>query len=189
MILSAQHKMRLSIFEKKILQLLLEEDKIIAFPTDTVYGLGVNAKSSKAVQKLYEVKKRNQNKALILMLDNLDKVRTYIADEKLADTPILKKYWPGPLSCIFEAKPGISVFHSSLAIKTVGIRIPDHALLLDLLAFLPFPIASTSANISEEKPLTNALTIEQTFNQKNKKSQNFYRFCDFCWEILDDCYS
>jgi L-threonylcarbamoyladenylate synthase len=171
MILSAQHKTLLSVFEKKFIQMLLEDDQIIAFPTDTVYGLGVNAKSSKAVNKLYEIKKRNQNKAFILMLDTLDKVRTYIADANLADTPILKKYWPGPLSVIFEAKPGVSIFYSRASCETIGIRIPNQVLLLDLLAFLPFPIASTSANISDEQPLTNALSIEQTFNQKSKKQQ------------------
>lgn len=171
MILSAQHKTKLSVFEKKMLQLLLEEDQIIAFPTDTVYGLGVNANSSSAVKKLYELKKRSQDKAFILLLDSIEKVRTYIADEKLLDSPIIKNHWPGPLTCVFEIKPEVSIYYAQTPIQTLGIRIPDHTLLLDLLAFLPFPIVSTSANFSQEEPLNEALSIEQTFNHKDKKQQ------------------
>jgi L-threonylcarbamoyladenylate synthase len=171
MILSAQHKTNLSVFEKKILQLLLEEDQIIAFPTDTVYGLGVNAKSASAVKRLYELKKRSQEKAFILLLDSTEKVRDYIADEKFLDTPIIKKHWPGPLTCVFEVKPEVSIYYTQSPIHTIGIRVPDHSLLLDLLAFLPFPIVSTSANMSQEEPLNDALSIEQAFNHKDRKQQ------------------
>ena len=171
MILSAQGKTKLSVFEKKMIQLLLEEDQIIAFPTDTVYGLGVNAFSSSAVKRLYDLKKRSQEKAFVLLLDSPDKARSYIAHEKLLEAPILKKHWPGPLTCIFEVKPEVSIYYAKMPINTLGIRIPNHNLLIDLLAFLPFPIASTSANISQEEPLSEALSIEQTFNLKDKQQQ------------------
>jgi L-threonylcarbamoyladenylate synthase len=166
MILSAHHRSNLNIFEKKILQLLLEEDRIIAFPTDTVYGLGVNAYSSRAVQAMYDLKKRNEGKAFVLLIDTPEKARPYIADEELLEKPLLKKHWPGPLTCIFETKPNIPIYYAKSPINTLGIRIPMHKLLLDLLAFLPFPLASTSANMSEQEPLNDAQSIETVFNSK-----------------------
>lgn len=166
MILLAKDKEQLSIFEKHLIRTMLEEDRIIAFPSDTVYGLGVNGLSSKAVHELYSLKGRNEKKPLVLLTDQLHKIEDYLLDKSQLQHPVLQRHWPGALTCVFDMAKHSPLYFSKESSATLGIRIPDYPLLLDLLAFLPFPLVTTSANVSNQPPLQTAEEIEQTFNQQ-----------------------
>ncbi len=166
MILCVKDKNYLSIFEKHLIRTMLEEDKVIAFPSDTVYGLGVNSFSSNAVHKLYAMKGRNEKKPLVLLTNDTQKIEDYLLDKSQLQHPALKKFWPGALTCVFDMVKESPLYFSKEYSATLGIRIPNHSLLLDLLAFLPFPLVTTSANLSQQPPLQTAEEIEQTFNQK-----------------------
>jgi L-threonylcarbamoyladenylate synthase len=118
---------------------------LVAFPTDTVYGLGCDAFNANAIRKLYEAKRRTREKAipvLIASLDDLSKVAMNISPGVLT---IGKTFWPGPLTIVMEK-------HSDLPQEismepTIGIRIPAHPVTLDILRVCG-PLAVTSANVS-----------------------------------------
>jgi len=164
MIINIEHRDSLTQFEKKLIQTSLLLDKIIAFPTDTIYGFGVNGFSKKAVENLFNRKGRSNEKPLILLTDTIEKVFPFILGGDDCVFNATKKYWPGPYTLILPFKTDSSLCFSVHPSKTIGVRIPNHILLQDLLSFLPFPIVTTSANISGENPCIDGTEIEKTLN-------------------------
>lgn len=124
---------------------LLQENKLVAIPTETVYGLAANALESEAVAKIFQAKKRPTFDPLIVHVANISEVSKYVesfpeAAQKLADA-----FWPGPLTLILPKKNNIPDLVTS-GMDTVAIRIPNHPLTLALLETLDFPLAAPSAN-------------------------------------------
>jgi L-threonylcarbamoyladenylate synthase len=124
---------------------LLSEGKLVAIPTETVYGLAANALDAQAVIKIFEAKNRPSFDPLIVhtfAISEIEKFVTYIPEKakKLA-----KKFWPGPLTLLLEKKEIIPDIVTS-GLNTVGVRIPNHPLTLELLKKLNFPLAAPSAN-------------------------------------------
>jgi L-threonylcarbamoyladenylate synthase len=135
---------------------ILQTGGIVAFPTDTVYGLGALAFDNKAIESIYTAKDRPIEKAIPILIGNwngLDKVAANIPDMALR---FAARFWPGPLTCIVPKKrtlpPAVS------ATSTVAVRIPDHP---DALALLNAagPMAVTSANISGQQSPTTAQEV------------------------------
>jgi L-threonylcarbamoyladenylate synthase len=135
---------------------VLQTGGIVAFPTDTVYGLGALAFDNKAIESIYAAKNRPLEKAIPILigdLSDLDKVADNIPDMALR---FAARFWPGPLTCIVPKKrtlpPAIS------ATSTVAVRIPDHP---DARALLHAagPMAVTSANISGQQSPTTAQEV------------------------------
>jgi L-threonylcarbamoyladenylate synthase len=129
---------------------------LVAFPTDTVYGLGALAFSKKSVESIYTAKGRSADKAIPIMVgeqDQLDKVATQVPEmaAKLAAA-----FWPGPLTLVVPKHPFLPEAVS--ATGTVGVRLPDHAAARDLLR-LSGPLAVTSANLSGEASLSTAAEV------------------------------
>lgn len=134
---------------------IIKKGGVIAYPTETFYGLGVKFNDIAALRKLYKIKHRSRNQALPLIIGEkmlLQLIASSITDsaEKLAD-----KFWPGPLTLLLPAKPDISEF---ITAKTgnIAVRIPGKSFALDLVLSLGFPITATSANISGMPPADNA---------------------------------
>lgn len=126
---------------------IIKEGGIVAFPTETFYGLGVKYDNILALRRLYEIKKRPKEKAMPLIIGDvkmLGLVAALVSDiaEKLMD-----KFWPGPLTLLLNAKEDLSEFVVGEAGK-VAVRIPGESFALDLVRALEFPITATSANIS-----------------------------------------
>lgn len=124
----------------------LRNSGVIAIPTDTVYGLGADAFNADAVQKLYHIKGRPEEKPIPLVLgsvNDIDKVAQNIPDFFYHLT---QKYWPGGLTIIVESKDLLSELTAGG--NTVGLRIPNHILLLKILNEFGAPMAITSANLS-----------------------------------------
>jgi len=160
-IISAKEKNNLSSLEKKIIKNALMQGKVIAFLTDTVYGIGANGYLYDAVCKIYKIKERDEQKSLTLLLPSIDKIRDYIEEEELLENEILKKYWPGPLTVVFKKRADLKIYFSKFPSETIGVRIPNYQLLLDLLSFIDLPLVTTSANISGSAPLKNGFEIEK----------------------------
>lgn len=169
MLISAKGKKALSVLEKKIIKNALLSEEVIAFPTDTVYGIGTNGFSKSSVEKVYNIKERKEKKPLILFLSSINEVSNYIEDPDLLKNEIFEKYWPGPLTAVFEKKKNLSLYFSKGASKTIGIRIPDFPLMLDLLDFCKIPLVTTSANISGKHPLSSGIEIEKILNNKEPR--------------------
>jgi L-threonylcarbamoyladenylate synthase len=113
---------------------------VISFPTDTVFGLACDATNSAAVEKIYDIKGRDKNKPLVLMIRK-------IPDDS---QPLIEAFWPGALTLIFE-RPARMFDYISEG-PTLGVRIPDDPFLLELLCLVARPLAVTSANLSGEPP-------------------------------------
>jgi L-threonylcarbamoyladenylate synthase len=169
MIINSNNRKSLSGLEKKIIKQALLNSEIIAFPTDTVYGIGVNGLDIKAVKKVFNLKKRDEKKPLILLTYSKDEALKYIRYPELINNIIIDKNWPGILTVIFEKNENTDINLSTLPSKSIGIRIPNNLLLLDLLEFIEIPLVTTSANISDEENLHTGYDIDKTFNEKSNQ--------------------
>ncbi len=141
--------MKTKIFNRKQLKQageLIKKGELIAFPTETVYGLGANALNPKAVKKIFVVKGRPSNNPLIIHVCNLKQVEEIAYLNPLAKK-LIKKFWPGPLTIILKKKK-IVPKEVTAGLRTVAIRMPDNKTALALIKYSNCPIAAPSANIS-----------------------------------------
>lgn len=135
----------------------------MAFPTDTVFGLGC-IMDKEAIAKVYEAKGRSFDKPLPMMCNNLEMIESvaYVSDEA---RKIINKFVPGALTLIFNKKENIEDYVTN-GKPTIGIRVPDDKWILDLINELNQPILVTSANISDTGSL---LKWEDVYSQLNGK--------------------
>lgn len=126
---------------------VLKNGGIVIFPTETVYGIGANAYNPEAVRKIYEVKNRPDEKPLCIMVSGIDEIEKYAVIENESERKIINNFMPGPITIILKKKPGVFDYISS-GKDTIGIRIPDNKIVLEILKKLQLPIVAPSANIS-----------------------------------------
>ena len=138
---------------------VLRAGGLVAFPTDTVYGLGALAFDGKAVESIYIAKDRPIEKAIPVLVGEIKDTEKVVSEFPYAARKLISRFWPGPLTCIIPKNPTLPEAIS--ATSTVGVRMPDHAIARVLLRFAG-PLAVTSANISgKESPST----AEEVFAQ------------------------
>lgn len=138
---------------------ILKNDGVIAFVTDTVWGIGCLPTSEKAVKKIYEIKHRDGNKPLILMSNETYNLFEYVKQpiEKEAQR-LIKKHFPGALTLVVEKSENTPDYITS-SLPTVGIRVPDNKTFADICSDIEgHVLATTSANLSGEAP---ALSYEE----------------------------
>lgn len=123
----------------------LKEGKLVAIPTETVYGLAANALDAQAVIKIFEAKNRPTFDPLIVHTFALTEVEKFIKHIPEKARILAEKFWPGPLTILFQKKDIIPDIVTS-GLNTVGVRIPNHPLTLELLKKIDFPLAAPSAN-------------------------------------------
>ncbi len=132
---------------------LLADDQLVAFPTDTVYGLAVRADSSSALDRIYAVKGRPAEKALIIHVAGIDDARRWAARWPPEAELLAKELWPGPLTLVVKKVPGARLAARVTAHgSTVAVRAPAHAAARRLVSRCAFPIAAPSANPSGAPP-------------------------------------
>jgi L-threonylcarbamoyladenylate synthase len=125
----------------------LKQGRLVAFPTDTVYGVGALAFVSQAVEQIYCVKGRSRSKAIPLLLDSADRL------SKIADDPpgealeLAERFWPGPLTMVLLRKPTVPDVVTAGG-SSVAVRVPDHDFALRLIGAAGGVLAVTSANLS-----------------------------------------
>ncbi|MGD9327885.1 MAG: L-threonylcarbamoyladenylate synthase [Cyclobacteriaceae bacterium] len=124
---------------------ILQQDGLVAIPTETVYGLAANAFSEEAVVKIFEVKNRPSFDPLIVHVDSIEQAEDMAENVPEKAKELAGKFWPGPLTILLKKKAVVPDMVTS-GLSTVAIRIPDHPLTLDLLNTLGFPLAAPSAN-------------------------------------------
>ncbi|SMD32491.1 tRNA threonylcarbamoyl adenosine modification protein, Sua5/YciO/YrdC/YwlC family [Reichenbachiella faecimaris] len=139
---------------------LLRAGKLVGIPTDTVYGLAGHAQKTETLQEIFLVKKRPQDKPLIAQVDHLEKATGFVKNIPNHARTLAEKYWPGALTLIFEATQEVSPIMMSNG-KTIGLRVPDHDMTLELLKQLDFPLAVTSANLSGHPSPTTAEEVNE----------------------------
>lgn len=139
----------------------LEAGEVIAYPTDTVYGLGCDLFNKKAVERLYQIRGIQSDKKLAFVCSDLGDVARYAVVHD-AVYRVLKRFLPGPYCFILEATREVpKIVH--LARKTVGVRIPDHPVTLALVRELGRPIISSTAARAGEDPSPDPDEIDAQF--------------------------
>lgn len=127
---------------------LLRSGETVAFPTDTVYGLGANAYQDTAVQKIYTAKGRPSDKPLILLIHDKTQLLQFTDTISDAAQRLMDAFWPGPLTLIFPLRDGIVSTEVTRGKASIGVRMPNHAAALELLRLADVPVAAPSANLS-----------------------------------------
>ena len=143
----------------------LKNGNLVIFPTETVYGLGGDATNKKAIDKIYELKKRPKNNPLICHFYNLHKIEENFEMNKL-EKKIAKKFWPGPLTIILKKKNNSNISSCvSNGSKFIGCRIPQNKIALELLNSVSFPIAAPSANLATKVSATRHNDVSKTLTE------------------------
>ena len=137
----------------------LKSGGIVAIPTDTVYGLGADPFNPAAVQKLYTMKGRPEENPIPLVLSSVSHVHRFSRNLPDFFFHLADRFWPGGLTIVIESEGLLPVLTAGG--NTVGVRIPDHPVLLKILQAFGGPMAITSANLSGEPPATSIEDIEE----------------------------
>lgn len=140
---------------------LLNNGEIVAFPTETVYGLGAVATNDVAVKKIFEAKGRPSDNPLIVHIGTKEEVSDYIEDIPENALILMDAFWPGPITLVMKAKKGILSPSVTAGLTTVGMRMPNHKVALELLRKLRKPVAAPSANQSGKPSPTKATHVEE----------------------------
>ncbi len=143
---------------------MIRAGRLVAFPTETVYGLGANALDSGAVIRIYEAKGRPVTSPLIVHVDSVEMARGLARDWPAAAEALAGRYWPGPLTLVVPKHPRIPDVVTA-GLDTVGLRVPAHPLALDLIRASGRPIAAPSANRFSELSPTSADHVRRSLGE------------------------
>lgn len=139
--------------------IFIREGKLVAFPTETVYGLGANALDSDAVRKTYEAKGRPSDNPLILHVSSAQMAENVVELNWMARS-LMEKIWPGPLTLVLPAKEIVPKATRG-GLETAAIRMPDNRIALELIRAANLPISAPSANKSGRPSPTDAKTVRE----------------------------
>jgi L-threonylcarbamoyladenylate synthase len=145
---------------------LLKNNQVVAFPTETVYGLGGNALSDEAITNVFKAKGRPSDNPLIVHIASVDQLKDLVLEVPDIAKKLMDRFWPGPLTILLRKKPGVISDKATANLSVVGIRIPDHPVALELLKQANIPVAAPSANISGRPSPTKADHVIEDLGDK-----------------------
>jgi L-threonylcarbamoyladenylate synthase len=143
---------------------ILQEGGVIAFPTDTVYGLGADASNSKAVERIYEIKNRPKHQQFPVLIADVKQLTALAEPIPEIAWFLARRFWPGGLTLVLSRTDSVPAYLASGL--TIAIRIPNHPVCLALIQHLGNPIIGTSANTTGQPA---ALTTEEVRQQLGRK--------------------
>ena len=144
---------------------ILEKGGIVAFPTDTVYGLGADLRSETAVNRIFELKKRDRDNPLTMLLSESQPLGDYVKRIPRTAEKLIEKLWPGPLTLVFKSSPNVPR-HMLGPGSTLGVRMTAGQTARSLLDSFGSPLATTSANQSGSDPLRSASQVAKQFGKR-----------------------
>lgn len=144
---------------------VLDKDGLIIFPTDTVYGIACNAFSEIAIKKLFLAKNRSFDKPIGVLTDSVDKIDMIVKNISDLERELISKYFPGNLTIIFDKKEIVSNLLTANK-STIGVRIPDNEIVLQILRNYKYPLATTSVNLAGKKEGTEVSDFIDEFKDK-----------------------
>jgi L-threonylcarbamoyladenylate synthase len=135
---------------------------IVAYPTESFYGLAVDAMNEEAIQRLFFIKKRDPDQPVLILIPDEQVLKRYV--EKIPDIAgrMIEKFWPGGLTIIFKAGPVISPLLTAKSDK-IGVRLSSNPIATNLSKSINSPITGTSANISGQSPCVTAQQVDDSF--------------------------
>lgn len=143
---------------------ILKGGGVVAFPTETVYGLGASAWNPVAVQKVFDIKGRPSDNPLIVHISNYSQLVSLTAEIPEDSRILMQKFWPGPLTLVFDKKSKVPDIVSG-GLDSVAVRMPDHFYALRLIE-LTGPLVAPSANVSGRPSPTKAEHVTHDFDKK-----------------------
>jgi L-threonylcarbamoyladenylate synthase len=140
---------------------LIRAGEVVAFPTETVYGLGADAWNPSAIQKVFKTKDRPSDNPLIVHISDQNQLKTFVTDIPEDAQKLIDQFWPGPLTLVFKKRPKVLDLITA-GLDTVAIRMPDHMLALSLITETG-PLVAPSANKSGRPSPTKAEHVKVDF--------------------------
>ena len=140
---------------------ILRDGGLVAFPTETVYGLGANALDAAASAKIYAAKGRPSDNPLIAHISCLDELAPLVSEIPEAGRKLAETYWPGPLTLVFPKSDKVP-YGTTGGLDTVAVRMPSDPVANRLIALAGVPVAAPSANTSGRPSLTMAEHVYQS---------------------------
>ena len=137
---------------------ILRAGGLVAFPTETFYGLAVDPRQERAVERLFRVKKRDWRKPIPLLISRLEQLPEIVTAIPAAYQSLIEQFWPGPLTLIFPAQPHLPPTLTAGA-ASIAVRQSSHPLARSLIDAFGFAITGTSANLSGQAPATNVSSL------------------------------
>jgi L-threonylcarbamoyladenylate synthase len=137
---------------------------VIAYPTDTFYGLGVDPRNSAAVKKLFLIKGRREDRPILLLIPDQAVVQEWAEEVTPMADQLMKRFWPGPLTLVFKAQKDV-LPELTAGTGAIGLRLPGSELTRQLLAYLGVALTGTSANLSGEQGIVTAEEAQKTFGE------------------------
>jgi len=144
---------------------VLKNSGIIAYPTETFYGLGTNPLDESAVKRLFDIKGRDFDKPVSILVKDLNALSLVAEEIPPAAERLIKRFWPGPLTIVFRAKKNIPLILTANTGR-IGVRVSSSPIAKRLLGIIDMPLTATSANPSGEKSPVTAEEVEIYFRDK-----------------------
>ncbi|OAQ21035.1 L-threonylcarbamoyladenylate synthase [Thermosulfurimonas dismutans] len=141
---------------------ILSSGGVVAFPTETFYGLAVDPFSESAVKRLYALKKREPGKPVILLIGDLEDLKQLVTEIPKIAQELAARFWPGPLTLVFRARPEVPPWITG-GTETIAVRLSSHPVARKLPQLFGKPITGTSANPSGQPPARTAEEVEGYF--------------------------
>ena len=139
---------------------IIKDGGIVVFPTETVYGIGVDVLNNSAIEKLYNIKKRPHKKPISVLVSNFEMINKVAKEISEIEWKIIKNFFPGPLTIVLTKNESISDILTG-GKETIGVRMPDNQIALKLIEYVGNPVATSSANISGEISGTDIKNIKK----------------------------
>lgn len=155
-------------YDKKMIDYCVNELKngnIGILPTDTVYGIGCDSLNIYALEKLYNIKNRNLNKPINVLVSDISMVNKFVKNISPIEQKLMETSWPGALTIIFDKSELVPDILTS-GLDTIGIRMPDNKVCLEIIKQYGTPLAMSSANISDKAPDLDLNSLLSDFNNK-----------------------
>lgn len=144
---------------------LIKKGGIVIFPTETVYGIGTNGFNEESIRRIYEIKKRDFNKPISLLVSNIEMVKMVAENITDLERALMEQFWPGPFTIILKKKKIVPDILTARG-DTVGVRMPSGTIAKQLIEYAGVPIATPSANISGNPSGINIDDIKNDFEGK-----------------------
>ena len=141
------------------------QGKVVAFPTETFYGLGADALDAEALQKIFRVKQREEDKPLLLLVADQAWLSGLVRDIPPRAGPLMERFWPGPLTLVFEASPHLPSLLTANTGK-IGLRISSHPVAQALVRVVGRAITATSANVSGQPAASEAGEVFRSLGKR-----------------------
>jgi len=144
---------------------VLKSGGVVAFPTETYYGLAVDPFNPLALNHLFALKQRDISKPILTLVDDRESLLTLVQSVPVIYTALIDRFWPGPLTLIFKARLNLPALLTA-GTSTIGVRQSTHPFARQLLRAFGKPITATSANISGHKAAVDAFEVKAQFGSR-----------------------